>query len=60
MHAVPRVTQNHVSFYDAPIILNDTLCIGSESSIIECSRDGYGDYTNSCDYIAVAQCEGKM
>ena len=44
-------------FQDAPVILNDTVCNGTEQSLIECSLNGYGSFVN-CPRIAVAICQG--
>ena len=46
-------------FYDAPVILNDITCNGTEASIVECAQADYGSFTD-CANIAVAQCEGKL
>ena len=56
---VPRSASRRLIFYDAPVILNDIACTGSEMSIINCTEDGYGSFT-TCRDIAVAQCEGKL
>ena len=47
---------DHAVLYDAPVILNDTICSGTEQSLIECSLNGYGNF--ACSYIAVALCQG--
>ena len=44
--------------YDAPFILSDVICTGSEDSLIECDHGGYVNLTD-CTGIAVALCEGK-
>ena len=49
----------NAEFQDAPVILNDTMCSGTEQSLIECSLNGYGNFDN-CPYIAVAICQGIM
>ena len=46
-------------FQDAPVILNDTVCNGTEQSFIECSLNGYGNFDN-CPHIAVAYCQGNF
>ena len=56
---VPRSASRRLFFYDAPVILNDIACTGSEANILNCTEDGYGVFT-TCSDIAVAQCEGKM
>ena len=56
---VPRHARRRLIFYDAPVILNDITCTGSETNILNCTEDGYGFFT-TCSHIAVAQCEGKM
>ena len=55
--SVPQVAQRKLQFYDAPVILNDVACSGSETNITQCTRAGYSNITD-CIYIAVAQCEG--
>ena len=54
----PRALIDYATLYDATIVLNDVVCSGDESSIIECSGTGYGSNIN-CAAIAVAQCEGQ-
>ena len=56
---VPRALLRVATTYNAPVILTDVNCDGSEESILECSNSGYDDITD-CDYIAVAQCEGDQ
>ena len=47
-----------MGFYsDAPIILMGIQCSGSEEEFIDCTSDGYGIF--SCDFVAVAYCEGE-
>ena len=54
---VPRRAQRKLQFYDAPVILNDVACTGSETNITQCTRAGYRSVTD-CTDIAVAHCEG--
>ena len=56
---VPRALRRNITTYDPPVILNDIDCDGSESSILDCSDDGYVTVTG-CTSIAVAQCEGDV
>ena len=56
--AVPRVAGRSSYLYDAPFILSDVICTGSEDSLIECDHGGYVNLTD-CTGIAVAVCEGK-
>lgn len=55
---VPRSPSRNPFFYDAPVILNDITCNGTEASFASCIQDGYGSFTD-CSRIAVAQCEGE-
>ena len=54
---VPRALRRDITTYDAPVLLDDIDCDGSESSLLDCSDAGYVNVTG-CTSIAVAQCEG--
>lgn len=53
----PRIKQMDRSFYDAPVILNNIVCIGSQQSFNDCSSMEYGYFPN-CSDIAHVICEG--
>ncbi|CAI8020960.1 Scavenger receptor cysteine-rich type 1 protein M130 [Geodia barretti] len=54
----PRSPSRRALFYDAPVILNDITCNGTEASIVECAQADYGSFTD-CANIAVAHCEAQ-
>ena len=45
-------------FVDAPVVLSDVTCTGSEDRLTDCSHRGFGDY--SCNYIGLVQCAGRL
>ena len=45
-------------FVDAPAILSDVTCTGSEERLTDCSHRGFGDY--SCSYIWLVECAGAL
>ena len=55
----PRGVFRQKEHYDAPVVLNDVQCRGTEASITQCPGATYGNFA-FCSDIAVAQCEGKI
>ena len=55
----PRGVFRQKEHYDAPVVLNDVQCRGTEASITQCPGATYGNFA-FCSDIAAAQCEGKI
>ena len=47
------------NFYDAPIVLDEVSCTGSEEHLTDCTHSGYGDYS-ACFDVGALYCAGEV
>ena len=57
-HTDPLPLFSRGFLYDAPIVLDEVSCTGSEERLPDCTHSGYGDYTACLDVGAVL-CAGE-